>query len=324
VPGSEEHVIESLFSNFLPSLGIECCLSGGFVLGVLIRANLETDAWMNTDLDFFVSDDWPLETTFLHELSTWANTIRHCFYEQREQPIRYRRQCYKFSCWAPYPTRHNYIRDVATWRIPCSNGKFRRIQFIFLNALQTTPTQFVSGMFDFTFLMNKITIEKNWRTPKVCIKYPGDILAKEGCYLIYFKSHWIRQWDCWQRQAKHAPSLSDQLKPASKDSKAQAAKMNDRRAKYETRGFLLYGAIPLGRFALSLKPFATNQRRRNDQPIGARKRKRDEIENCDDSHRESARKDLGHDCIGLALTSQRKRSKTVTFAPQQTPLHQET
>jgi len=109
------------------------------------------------------------------------------------------------------------------------------------------------------------------------------------------------------------PRLSDKLKPASNDSKSQAAKIEDRRVKYEGRGFLFYGAIPLGRFHPSQKPFATNQRRRNDQSIGARKRKQYDIETSDDIHRKSVCKDLGQKCIGSDLTSQNQHNNTVSF-----------
>jgi hypothetical protein len=206
VPGAEDIILDNLFKCFLAhNCRPDYCISGGFALATLTRADLTRhySKWSNTDLDIFVSDQGYTRETFVTAWEIFVRDNRDLFLRDKKH-IHGHKLCfpplgYPFHCWTPRPTETLLIREVGTWWIPGYGNTTQRVQFIFLN--QITPMQYVCGNFDFTFLMNAFTIEADWREPHFHIEHPVDVFERDGAYSQYFKDHWSDQWLIWRSSA---------------------------------------------------------------------------------------------------------------------------
>jgi hypothetical protein len=153
--------------------------------------------------------------------------------------------------------------------------KCRHVHMILLDSKQIDPIQFALTKFDFTFLMNIMTIKTNWRAPALVISHPLDVLAKDGCYGYDFKEEWTLQWLKWQTNQPYIPFVGQVVKFS--ESKVRPAELIRRRKKFEHRGFLIFGSVPQETFCFESNAFADHQRQQGDQKSCILKRKRDDI-----------------------------------------------
>jgi hypothetical protein len=269
VPGAEDIILDNFFNRFLAhNCRPDYCISGGFALATLTRADLieHNSKWSNTDLDIFISGKGYTREGFVAAWETFVRDNRELFLRDKNH-IHGHKLCfphlgYPFHCWTPRPTQTLLIREVGTWWIPGYGNRTQRVQFIFLNEI--TPMQYVRGNFDFTFLMNAFTIEADWREPHYHIENPVDVFERDGAYSQYFKDHWRDQWLNWRYRA---PRIKSKPLPIFiKRAQVLVARLKDRRDKYEERGFLLHGPIPQGMFVRSRKPYLKKQRCRFSMP----------------------------------------------------------
>ena len=263
-PGMEETTLDSFF-QFMRQY--EYCISGSLALASLIGANLSHESWRCSDLDIFVSNQrFDLET-FLQVLHLWVNTLAfpHRVKIRSRDLMDIGTMYYEYShCWAPRKTYDYYLRHIVTMYLGFSRTEHeKRIQFIFVNAGQLTPWDYCDEMFDYTFLMNTFTVEKNWKTPTFSIKFPRDVIEKDGTYSVYFRRQWEEEWNRWQDLEMLAdnPTLANHFKRR----QSKAERLKDRRTKYEARGFSFHGPIPQSKFSNFRDPFLKRQLDRGER-----------------------------------------------------------
>ena len=265
-PDREEDLLGSLFCNFLPGLGVSYVVSGGFALATLLRADLESDPWLMTDMNILISDDMVSSVEFEAAFSSWLRDMRHLLQED-DQTV-YQQGSHRFSCWVPNITER-LISGTVSW-VFWGTTAHRRIQFIFLTADEMSPAVYVRDWVDFTFLMNTITIATNWRLPRVNLLHPNDVLTKAGRYSQDFLEDWVSQWTRWNRAKLHRNFRG--LIASYRDSKIRVKWLKDRRFKYEARGFVFKSLIPKGKFYYGRTPFLKCQQS-GDRLHNVRKRK---------------------------------------------------
>ena len=121
VPGSEEHVIGSLFCNFLDRPDISYVISGGFALASLLRADLESNVLTSTDIDIFLTLENISIEEFTRQWQVWLHSIIHLdlLISSDGHSIFYQLRPFNriFTTWSP-PQTYHYIHGIASWRIP--------------------------------------------------------------------------------------------------------------------------------------------------------------------------------------------------------------
>lgn len=268
-PGMEETTLDSFF-QFMRRQKFEYCISGSLALASLIGADLSHESWRRSDLDIFVSTQWFDAETFVTALRQWAKTTNTLAFPRKVTIKRgdltdIGRMYYEYSsCWAPRQTYDYYLTNIVTMYLGYSETKNeQRIQFIFVNAGQITPKDFCDGMFDYTFLMNTFTVGENWRTPTFSIKFPRDVIEKDGTYSVYFRTQWEEEWKRWQdkEMLSKNPTLADHFKKRQR----KAEWLPYRRSKYEARGFSFHGPIPQSKFSNFRNPFLKRELGRGER-----------------------------------------------------------
>jgi hypothetical protein len=267
-PGLEETTLDSFF-QFMRQY--DYCISGSLALASLIGANLSHESWRRSDLDIFVSNQRFDEQTFLEVLRLWVRTTNTLAFPHR---VRIRSvdlmdigsMYNEYShCWAPRHTYDYYLRHIVTMYLGYSETENeQRIQFIFVNAGQLTPEDYCDGMFDYTFLMNTFTVGGNWKTPTFSIKFPRDVIEKDGTYSVYFRTQWEEEWKRWQdkEMLSKNPKLADHFKRR----QHKAERLSYPRRKYEALGFSFHGPIPQSQFSNFRNPFLKRQLGRGERP----------------------------------------------------------